>query len=94
MKSIIVFCFTTIFTFAQSKSGIAKYGLVVVFDEGISKSEGLKDYYAKATEGAKLFTFSLAFNENESLFSLDNLLDKNATEVSFAKAFSSADDII
>ena len=96
MKKYLFLFFTIISLncLAQFKNGIVKYNLILAFDEGFSKSPVLKDNYNKAIEGAKKLTFTLSFNENGSLFKLDDIIKDGLSGVNMALAYSEGEDII
>lgn len=90
----LFFIFSASNCLAQSKSGIAKYNLILTSDEGFSKSPVLKVNYNKAIEGAKKLSFTLTFNENESLFRLDDIIKDGLSGVNTALAYTLGEDII
>lgn len=78
-------------SFSQIKGGEISYTVSLKFDEGFSKDKNLKDYYKKAQEGAKKLILTLKFNEKESIFYANNLMEDE--EIEWAKSFTETDDI-
>lgn len=73
---------------AQTNSLSVNYSLHIGFDEGFSKNDVLKDYYALAQKGAQAVKFKLEANKSVSYFTMEDLI-KNE-EIDFAMAFSDA----
>ena len=73
---------------AQTNSLSVNYSLHIGFDEGFSKNDVLKDYYALAQKGAQAVKFKLEANKSVSYFTMEDLI-KNE-EIDFAMAFSEA----
>jgi GLPGLI family protein len=78
-------------SFSQIKGGEISYTVSLKFDEGFSKDKNLKDYYKKAQEGAKKLILTLKFNEKESIFYANDLMEDE--EIEWAKSFTETDDI-
>lgn len=78
-------------SFSQIKGGEITYTVSLKFDEGYSKDKNLIDYYKKAQEGAKKIILTLKFNENESLFYANDIMEDE--EIEWAKSFTGTDDI-
>ena len=51
----------------------------------------LKEYYKKAQDGANKITLTLKFNDKESLFYSNEMI--NDEDVNFAKIFTETDDV-
>ena len=90
MKKYILLFFFTVSMFSQIQSGKIEYSLNIGYDEKISNDEILKGYLEKAQEGAKLVSFSLLFNQYESLFYVNESIENE--NIIFAKAFSSGNN--
>ncbi|MCK6607605.1 MAG: GLPGLI family protein [Flavobacterium sp.] len=86
-KLILLLLFTCSLQ-AQKNSVSVNYSLHIGFDEGFSKNDVLKDYYALAQKGAKAVKFKLEANKSVSYFTMEDLI-KNE-EVDFAVSFSEA----
>lgn len=78
---------------AQNSSGEVRYSVILGFDENFSKAPELKNYYELAQKGARLISYSLLFNSEESLFKINDIVEGNGSEISFAKAFASDNTI-
>ena len=73
---------------AQTNSLSVNYSLHIGFDEGFSKNDVLKDYYALAQKGAQAVKFKLEANKSVSYFTMEDLIRNE--EVDFAISFSEA----
>ncbi|WP_445718498.1 GLPGLI family protein [Flavobacterium sp.] len=92
MKNLFyLLLFISLPSFSQIKGGEIFYTVSLKFDEGFSKDKNLKDYYKKAQEGAKKLILTLKFNEKESLFYANDLMEDE--EIEWAKSFTETDDI-
>lgn len=87
-KIFILFTLFSLQLFSQNKSGEIIYNVYLGFDEGFSNAENLKDFYEKAQSGVKNITFSLLFNNENSLFQMNDII--NNEEINYAKAFIDA----
>jgi GLPGLI family protein len=92
MKNLFyLLLFISLPSFSQIKGGEISYTVSLKFDEGFSKDKNLKDYYKKAQEGAKKLILTLKFNEKESIFYANDLMEDE--EIEWAKSFTETDDI-
>ena len=73
---------------AQTNSVNVIYSLHIGFDEGFSKNDVLKNYYALAQKGAQAVKFKLEANKSVSYFTMEDLIRNE--EVDFAISFSEA----
>lgn len=73
---------------AQTNSVNVNYSLHIGFDEGFSKNDVLKNYYALAQKGAQAVKFKLEANKSVSYFTMEDLIRNE--EVDFAISFSEA----
>ena len=87
VKIIVLFIFIGNIS-AQTKSLNVNYSLHIGFDEGFSKNDVLKDYYALAQKGAQAVKFKLEANKSVSYFTMEDLIRNE--EVDFAISFSEA----
>ena len=78
-------------SFSQIKGGEIAYTVSLKYDEGFSNDKNLKQLYKKAQEGAKKLILILKFNEKESLFYANDLMEDE--EIEWAKSFTKTDDI-
>lgn len=81
---ILLFCINVN---CQSRGGSATYSLVIPEDSIYQSQPALKLIYSEAMENSKLLNFSLHFTENESIFSLNDIL----VEGSYGFALALAD---
>jgi GLPGLI family protein len=92
MKNLFyLLLFISLPSFSQIKGGEISYTVSLKFDEGFSKDKNLKDYYKKAQVGAKKLILTLKFNEKESIFYANDLMEDE--EIEWAKSFTETDDI-
>ena len=87
VKIIVLFIFVGNLS-AQTNSLSVNYSLHIGFDEGFSKNDVLKDYYALAQKGAQAVKFKLEANKSVSYFTMEDLIRNE--EVDFAISFSEA----
>lgn len=92
MKNLLYFIFfLTLPSFSQIKGGEINYTVSLKNDEGYLNDKNLKEYYKKAQEGAKKLILTLKFNEKESLFYANDILEDE--EIEWAKNFTGNHDI-
>lgn len=92
MKNLIyLLFFFSIFSYSQIKNGEIIYGITLKIDESYSNDKFLKEYYKKAQDGANKITLTLKFNDKESLFYSNEMI--NDEDVNFAKIFTETDDV-
>ena len=91
MKQIILLLLLTANSaFSQYKSGRIEYNLVIGHDEKLASDEKFKFVLESATEGAKLISFDLVFNNEVSFFKKKESLENENT--GYADAMSGAKD--
>lgn len=92
MKNLIyLLFFFSIFSYSQIKNGEIIYGITLKIDESYSNDKFLKEYYKKAQDGSNKITLTLKFNDKESLFYSNEMI--NDEDVNFAKIFTETDDV-
>lgn len=92
MKNLIyLFFFFSLLSHSQIKNGEIIYGITLKIDESYSNDKFLKEYYKKAQDGANKITLTLKFNDKESLFYSNEMI--NDEDVNFAKIFTETDDV-
>lgn len=87
---LIVLLFTTIF-YSQINSGEVTYGLTISYDEKLSEDERFGAIFEKAQIGAKKISFTLFFNNDVSLFKVNEMITDK--DIAFAKAFTGGNNI-
>lgn len=89
MNKIILVFFLLISNanYAQVKGGIITYGVTISDDADFDKGPA-GDFLKLAKNAAQYLSYTLLFNENESIFCLDNIMETNQNEISAAVAFS------
>ena len=90
MKNIIILFLVFTSSFSQYKSGRIEYNLVIGHDEKLASDEKFKLVLESATEGAKLISFDLVFNNEVSFFKKKESIENENT--GYAYAMSGAKD--
>lgn len=90
-KFLLLLLFTTTHFHAQIKSGEITYGLTLGYDEKLSNDERFSSIFEKAQNGAKKISFTLFFNNDVSLFKVNDIITDK--EISLAKAFTGGNNI-
>ncbi|MFD2908523.1 GLPGLI family protein [Flavobacterium ardleyense] len=75
-------------SFSQYNSGTIEYNLIIGPDEKLESNDNIKLILESATEGAKLISFDLVFNDNASFFKKKESLDTKNTRL--AEVFAGA----
>lgn len=88
MKNALIILLLSANIYSQTNFVKVNYSLKIGYDEGFSKNDALKDYYAMAQKGANFVNFDLEANKRSSYFKLKETIQNQETE--FAISFSVA----
>ena len=87
-KYIFLIIFFSQLVNSQIKNGRIEYELIIGDDSELDKSELMSGYYSEAKENSKYVSFNLDFDDTQSHFYLNEILQSEVNNTSMTIAFS------